>query len=68
MSATHEFEYKSRTVSITVAMTSNGKQIGSFTIPGTEPLVRGTGAARDTAEAALQSAEAKARELIDGLS
>jgi hypothetical protein len=67
VSATHEYEYKGKTVSITVAMTSGSKQIGSFTVPGTEPPVRGTGAPMDSAEAALRSAERKARELIDKL-
>lgn len=65
MSATHEIEYKGKTIKITVAMTSNGKQIGTYTVPGTDPLVRGTGADTSTAEAALHSAEAKAKELID---
>jgi hypothetical protein len=65
MSATHEIEYKGKTINITVAMTSHGKQIGSFTVPGTDPLVRGVGADADSPEAALRSAENKAKELID---
>lgn len=67
MSATHEIEYKGKTIKITVAMTSQGKQIGSFTIVGTDPLVRGSGADATSAEAALSGAEAKAKEMIDRL-
>jgi len=65
MSATHEIEYKGKTIKITVAMTSNGKQIGTYTVPGTDPLLQGTGADASSAEAALHSAEARAKELID---
>ena len=67
MSATHEIEYNGKTIKITVSMTSNGKQIGTYTVPGTDPLLRGTGADASSAEAALHSAEARAKELIDRL-
>jgi hypothetical protein len=67
MSATHEIAYKGKTIKVTVSMTSNGKQIGTYTVPGTDPLLRGTGADASTADAALHSAEARARELIDRL-
>ena len=68
MSATHEIEYKGMTIKITVAMTSQGKQIGTYTVPGTDPLLRGTGADATSAEGALHSAENKDKEQIDGLS
>ena len=67
MSATHEIEYKGKTIKITVAMATGGKQIGTFTVPGTDPLVRGTGADANSAEAALHNAEHKAKEMIDRL-
>lgn len=65
MSATHKIEYREKVIEITVAMTSHGKQIGTFTVHGTDPLIRGTGADANSAEAALHSAENMARELID---
>lgn len=67
MSATHEIEYKGKTIKITVSMTSNGKQLGTYIVPGTDPLLRGTGADASSADAALHSAEARAKELIDRL-
>ncbi len=67
MSATHEIQYKGRTIKITVAMVTGGKQVGTFIVPGTDPLVRGTGADSSTADAALRSAETRAKELIDRL-
>jgi hypothetical protein len=67
MSATHEIEYKGMRINITVAMTSQGKQVGTYTVPGTDPLLRGTGADASTAEGALHSAENKAKEQIDRL-
>lgn len=67
MSATHEVEYKGKTIKITVAMTSQGKQIGSFTVVGTDPLLHGSGADANSAEAALHNAHSKAMELIDRL-
>ncbi len=65
MSATHDIEYKGKIIKITVAMTSHGKQIGTFTVPGTDPTVRGTGADASSANSALRSAENKAKEMID---
>ena len=65
MSATHELEYKGKTIRITVAMTSQGKQIGSFMVPGTDPMLKGAGADATTAEVALENAQSKAMEMID---
>ena len=67
MSATHEIAYKGRTIKITVAMTTGGKQVGTYTVPGTDPLVRGTGPDADSAETALRNAEKRAMEAIDRL-
>lgn len=67
MSATHEIEYKGKTIKITVAMATGGKQIGSFTVPGTDPLLHGSGADCSSVDAALHSAERHAKELIDRL-
>lgn len=67
MSATHEIEYKGRTIKITVSMTTGSKQIGTFIVPGTDPLVRGTGADSDNADTALNNAHKKAMEMIDKL-
>ena len=68
MSATHEIEYKGKKVKITVAKTSQGKQVGTIIVADTEPPLRGTGADANTAEEALHNAERKAKELIDQLS
>ena len=67
MSATHEIEYKGRTIKITVSMVTGGQQVGTFIVPGTDPLVRGTGADSPSSDAALHSAERQAKELIDRL-
>lgn len=67
MSSTHEIEYKGKTIKITVAMVSGGQQLGTFIVPGTDPILRGTGADATSAEAALHSAEGKAKEMIDRL-
>lgn len=67
MSATHEIEYKGKTIKINVAMATKGKQVGTFIVLGTDPLLRGTGADANSAEEALHSAEAKAKEQIDRL-
>ena len=67
MSATHEIAYKGKTIRITVAMATGGKQIGSFTVIGTDPLLKGSGADANSAEEALHSAERKAKEMIDRL-
>ena len=67
MSATHEVEYKGKTIKITVAMTTGAKQVGTFTVPGTDPLLRGSGADSASAEGALANAERAAKELIDRL-
>ena len=67
MSATHEIEYKGKTIKITVAMTTGAKQVGTFIVPGTDPVIRGTGADSPSAEGALHSAERQAKELIDRL-
>lgn len=66
MAATHEIQYKGRKISITVAMTTGGKQVGTFIVADTDPPIRGSGADSSTAEGALSNAECKARELIDG--
>ena len=65
MSGTHEIEYKGKKIKITVAMATGGKQIGTFIVADTDPPLRGSGADANTAEAALASAERKAKELID---
>jgi hypothetical protein len=65
MAATHEIEYKGKKIKITVAMTSHGKQIGTFIVADTDPLLRGTGADALSAEEALNNAERKAKELVD---
>jgi len=65
MSATHEIEYKAKKIKITVAKTSQGKQVGTFIVADTDPLLRGTGADANTAEEALHNAERKAKELVD---
>jgi hypothetical protein len=67
MSATHEISYKGRTIKITVSMTTGGKQVGTYTVPGTDPLVRGTGADADSADTALRNAEKRAMEAVDRL-
>ena len=65
MSGTHEIEYKGKKIKITVAMVGKGKQVGTFIVADTDPLIRGTGADANTAEEALHNAERKARELVD---
>lgn len=65
MSAQHEFEYKGKKVKITVAKTSQGKQIGTFIVADTDPLLRGEGADATSAEEAQHNAERTAKELID---
>jgi hypothetical protein len=67
MSSTREIEYKGRKVKITVSMATGGKQVGTFIVAGTDPLVRGTGADSDNADTALRNAENKAKEMIDRL-
>lgn len=65
MSSTQEIEYKGKKIKITVAMTSQGKQVGTFIVADTDPLLRGTGADANSAEEALHLAERHAKELID---
>ena len=65
MAATHEIEYKGKKIKITVAMTSQGKQVGTFIVADTDPLLRGTGADALSAEEALNNAERRAKELVD---
>jgi len=65
MSTTHELDYKNRTITITVAADGHGKYIGSFTVPGTDPLIQGSAADESSAEEALSTAERKVKELID---
>jgi predicted GNAT family acetyltransferase len=65
MSATHEMEYKGKKVKITVAKTSQGKQVGTIIVADTDPPLRGTGADASSAEEALHNAERVAKELID---
>jgi hypothetical protein len=65
MSTTHEIVYRNRTVTITVAADGHGKYIGSFTVPGTDPLIQDSAADESSAEEALSTAERKVKELID---
>ena len=65
MSTTHEIEYRNRTITITVAANGQGKYIGSFTVPGTDPLIQDSAADESSAEEALTTAERKVKELID---
>ena len=65
MSGTHELQYKGKKVKITVAKTSQGKQVGTISVADTDPPLRGTGADANTAEEALHNAERKAKEMID---
>ena len=67
MSSTQEIEYKGKTIKITVAMVTGGQHLGTFIVPGTDPLLRGTGADANSPEEALHSAEHKAKEMIDRL-
>ena len=65
MSSTQEIVYRNRTVTITVAANGHGKYVGSFTVPGTEPLIQGSAADESSEEEARTTAERKAKELID---
>ena len=65
MSTTHEIVHRNRTITITVAADGHGKYIGSFTVPGTDPLIQGSAADESSAEEALTTAERKVKELID---
>ena len=68
MSDTHEIEYKGKKIKITVAKTSQGKQVGTIIVADTDPPLRGTGADANTAEEALRNAERRAKELVDARS
>ena len=67
MSSTHEIVYRNRKITITVAATGQGKHIGTFTVPGTDPLLQGSGADAMSADSALSNAERRAKELVDKL-